>query len=78
MQSIDIIRASNTKNITSKVSDNTLINISSSGEISNGVVELNTANTLVVAEPYKKYPPMNVIKLEKNINVITKNIVASS
>ena len=78
MQRIDIISANNTKNITSKVNDKTFINIRSSGDISKATVELKTARILVVAGPYKKYPPINVIRLEKNINVITKKIVASN
>jgi hypothetical protein len=55
-----------------------LMIISSSGDISNADVELNTANTLIEVDPYKKYPPINVITEENNINVITKNIVARS
>ena len=78
MHKIDIISANNTKNIMSNVNAIISMIISSSGDISNADVELNTANTLIEVDPYKKYPPINVITEENNINVITKNIVARS
>ena len=72
------MRASRTKNITSRLSVKILINIRRIGEIVNTFELLRTARTEAFAPPYSTYPPTNVMILENDINVSTKKIVASN